>query len=58
MDVNRRVAIWWQQERLEIIDILERQRTPDGKYFRVAALEGVFELFYNEMMDEWRINQQ
>ncbi len=55
---ERPTAIWWQQERLEIIDILERQRTPDGKYYRVlTADEQLFELFYNEMMDEWRIHQ-
>jgi hypothetical protein len=54
---ERPVAIWWQQERLEIIDVLERQRTPDGKYFRVTVQGGVFELFYNETIDEWRINQ-
>lgn len=51
-------AIWWKQEKLEITDIIERQRTPDGKYFRVRTSDGqYFELFYNELTDDWRIQR-
>ncbi len=52
------VAMTWQGQRLEIADILARWRIPGAKYFRVRTADGrIFELFYGELYDEWRINQ-
>jgi hypothetical protein len=43
---------------LEIEQILSRWRIPGGKRFRVRTKDGqVFELFYGELYDEWRIHQ-
>jgi hypothetical protein len=45
---ERPVALYWQEQRLEIIEILSRWRTPDSKYFRVRTEDGQrFELIYN-----------
>jgi hypothetical protein len=43
---------------LEIEEIISRWRIPGGKRFRVRTKDGqVFELFYGELYDEWRIHQ-
>jgi hypothetical protein len=43
---------------LEIEQILSRWRIPGGKRFRVRTKDDqVFELFYGELYDEWRIHQ-
>jgi hypothetical protein len=55
---DRPVALVWQNQRLEISEILERWRIPGGKCFRVRTTdEQIFELFYGELYDEWRIHQ-
>jgi len=55
---ERPVAIVWQGRQLGILAILDRWRTPDGRWFRVVAGDdGIFELFYNEQWDEWSIHQ-
>jgi hypothetical protein len=60
---ERPVALFWQGERLEIVEILSRWRTPEGKCFRVKAQklpsqeEQIFELFYHEVDDMWHISQ-
>jgi len=52
------VALTWKDQRLEISDILERWRIPGAKCFRVRTTDGqIFELFYGELYDEWRIHQ-
>ncbi len=52
------IALAWQGQRLEIADILARWRIPGVKCFRVRTADGqIFELFYGELYDEWRINQ-
>ena len=55
---ERPTAITWKGERLEISVILDRRRTPEGKYFRVETIDKqVFEISYFELHDEWRIHQ-
>jgi len=53
---ERPTALHWEGERLEIEAILARWRTPGGRVFRVQAVDGrVFELSYDEALDEWQI---
>jgi len=55
---ERPVALQWNGQRLEICEVLKSWRAPDEKGFRVRVVDGqVFELFYNELQDEWRIHQ-
>lgn len=55
---ERPLALTWQGQRLEISEVLERWRIPGARCFRVRASDGqIFELFYGELYDEWRINQ-
>jgi hypothetical protein len=55
---ERPVALQWNGQRLEICEVLKSWRAPDEKCFRVRVVDGqVFELFYNELQDEWRIHQ-
>lgn len=52
------VALTWQNQRLEITEIVERWRIPGAKCFRVRTSDNqTFELFYGELYDEWRIHQ-
>jgi hypothetical protein len=55
---ERPVALYWQEQRLVIAEILSRWRTPAGKGFRVrTADEQIFELIYNEIAADWQIQQ-
>lgn len=55
---ERPVALRWEGERLVIEKILNRWQIPGGKRFLVETTDGqVFELFYGELYDEWRIHQ-
>ncbi len=54
---ERPVALRWEGQRLEIEAILAEWRISGGKRFRVRVTDGrIFELFYGELYDEWRIN--
>lgn len=54
---ERPVAFLWEGNRLEIEAIEAQWRIPDGKRFRVRTQDGrIFELFYDELCDEWRVN--
>ncbi len=54
---ERPVALYWQGQRLEIEQVEAQWRIPGGKRFRVRTRDGqVFELFYGELYDEWRVN--
>ncbi len=54
---ERPTALRWEGERLEIEAVLADWRIPGGKRFRVRTVGGqVFELFYGELYDEWRIH--
>jgi hypothetical protein len=53
---ERPTALHWEDQRLEITDIQARWRIPGGIRFRVLVEDGrIFELFYGELYDEWRI---
>jgi hypothetical protein len=55
---ERPTALHWEGQRLEVSEILARWRTPDGKHFRVRVRQDwVFELFYDQAQDDWRIVQ-
>jgi putative sterol carrier protein len=53
---DRPLALTWEGRRLEITQILAEWRTPEKNNFRVRTTEGrVFELAYNQSIDEWQI---
>ncbi len=53
---DRPVALTWEGERLEIVEILTEWRTPGEKLFRVRTAEGrEFELAYSLLTEEWQI---
>jgi hypothetical protein len=55
---ERPIALYWQEQRLEIVEIFSRWRTPAGKGFRVrTADDQIFELIYNEISADWQIQQ-
>jgi len=55
---ERPVALYWEGQRLEISEVLGRWRTPGGKRFRVITRDDqVFELFYDESLKIWDINE-
>ncbi len=54
---ERPVALFWEGQRLIIEQVEAQWRIPGGKRFRVRTRDGqVFELFYGELYDEWRVN--
>jgi hypothetical protein len=55
---ERPIALNWRGRRWVITAIEARWRLPGGHGFRVRT-EGdqVFELFYAELYDEWRVHQ-
>ncbi|HSV85362.1 MAG TPA: hypothetical protein VLH85_02235 [Levilinea sp.] len=54
---DRPVALYYDGERFEITEIIDRWRIPDGRCFRVlTSSKCAFELFYDELFDEWRVN--
>jgi len=53
---ERPIAVIWEGQRWEVVEILARWRTPGGKCFRVSIQDGqTFELFYDETTDAWRV---
>jgi hypothetical protein len=55
---ERPIALYWQEQRLEIVEILSQGRTPLGKSFRVRTADGqIFLLNYNEITTDWQIQQ-
>jgi hypothetical protein len=56
---ERPTSFCWQGERLEVLEVLARWRTPEGKWFRVRVQnEQVFELCYDQVGDAWNIFQR
>ncbi len=54
---ERPVALRWEGQRLEIEQIEAEWRIPGGKRVRVRTGDGrVFNLFYGELYDEWRVD--
>ena len=55
---ERPLAIRWQGNRLEIECIIAQWRSPEGKHFKVQTTDDqIFEIFYNELSNEWNIHQ-
>lgn len=54
---ERPTAVYWEGKRYRVLKILAQWRNPDERCFRVQT-EGqqTFELFYNQLFDEWRVN--
>lgn len=53
---ERPVALTWQGTRIEIRQVLDQWRSPQGRNFRVVTdNEQAFDLFFNEATDEWQI---
>lgn len=54
---ERPIALWWDGERLNIVEIEARWRIPGGCRFRVQAENGqFFDLCYVELQDEWQVS--
>lgn len=54
---ERPIALWWEGERLNIVEITARWRFADGRRFRVQTEDGqYFELCYFEQQDEWQVS--
>jgi len=55
---DRPVALTWEDQRLEIIQILAEWNAPEKKHFRVRTCDGrLFELAYGQATGEWQIQQ-
>ena len=55
---ERPVALYWQGQRLVIVEILSRWRKPDGKIFRVRTTDQqLFELTYDLSADRWLVER-
>lgn len=53
---ERPIALRWEGERLIIEEVEDRWRIPGGVRFRVRVEDDrIFELFYGELYDEWRV---
>ena len=53
---ERPLAFYWEEERLEIMEILSNWRSPEGRSFLVVTIDGrTFKLSYKEREDCWRI---
>jgi hypothetical protein len=54
---ERPLALYWEDERLEITEILSRWRTPENIRFIVRIEDGrIFHLAYNETEDLWSVD--
>lgn len=50
------LAFYWQEQRLEVAEVLVQNRTPNGYSFRVRTDKfGIFELDYDLNTDEWSV---
>jgi hypothetical protein len=55
---ERPYAFHWQDRRLEVSEVMQTWRTPQGKYFQVKTEDmQIFELVYKESEDDWLIVQ-
>jgi hypothetical protein len=53
---ERPTALYWEAERLEVVEILARWRTPQGRFFRVRVADRrIFEVCYRESCYEWYV---
>ncbi len=52
------LAFYWQDQRLEVTEVLVQSRTPAGYSFRVRTAEsGIFELNFDLNTDQWSVYQ-
>ncbi len=52
------LAFYWQDQRLEVVEMLVQNRTPKGYSFKVRAEKlGSFELEYDLISDQWSVQQ-
>lgn len=51
------IALYWEGQRLPVVEVLATWRIPEGLRFRVCT-EGsqVFELDYDEANDVWKVS--
>ena len=55
---ERPTAVLWGDQRLTVIEIIERRRTPAGRFFRVRTQnDQAFDLFYDELSYEWQVHE-
>ena len=53
---ERPIALFWESQRLEVAEVLQRWRTPGNICFRVITTdEKSFDLSYDEHADVWYI---
>ncbi len=56
--IGRPVAFYWQEQRLEVAEVLSQSRSPVGYSFRVHSDSGdLFELVYDINSDQWSVQQ-
>jgi hypothetical protein len=56
--IGQPLAFYWQDKRLEVMEILAENRTPWGYSFRVRNEDyGIFELNYDMNTDQWSVIQ-
>ena len=55
---ERPKALVWQDQTIQVIAIEKSWRTPEGKFFQVnTGIGSIFQLFFDEQMDEWIIKK-
>ena len=53
---GRPLAFYWQEQRLEVTEVLVQYRTPLGLSYQVqTASSGIFKLDYDTHTDEWSV---
>lgn len=56
---ERPIALYWEGQRLEIAVVEAQWHIPEGNRFRVRTKDNrVFELIYEELNNNWKINPQ
>jgi hypothetical protein len=58
MYAERPVSFEWQESILQVVEVLQRWRIPQGIQFRVlAGDQQVYDLFYSLLEDDWQVTQ-
>jgi hypothetical protein len=53
---GRPLAFYWQDQRLEVAEVLVQYRTPQGLTYQVQTDgSGIFKLDYDTNADEWSV---
>jgi hypothetical protein len=53
---QRPTALYWQDKRLEIQEVLGEWHSPNARHFKIITASSLlFELAYQEDSDQWRI---